>query len=81
MPTLEERVAVLESRIDQAVIIELDNRLTSRMYTIKGELELKIDRIEGKVDRIEGKVDRLEGKIDQLQSDMTAIKEVLISRQ
>ena len=43
----------------------VEKRLTSRMYTIKGDLELRIDRVEEKVDGI---VERLTGIEDRLDT-------------
>ena len=84
-PALEERVTVLETRLD-AILPTLATKseiaeVKTEIARLEGKIDAVNERLEGKIDavneRLEGKIDavseRLEGKIDTMNERMDAM--------
>lgn len=85
MPTLDERVAYIEGRLEEqsrgfdARFDGLDARFDGLDARFDG-LNTKVDRLDGRVDRLDAKVDRLDAKIDSVGQRLDARIDVLDGR-
>ena len=71
MPTLDERVAYLEGRLEEQ----------NKRFDVKFDgLEAKFDRLDAKVDRLDARVDRLDSKLDGIAQRLDARIDVLDGR-
>ena len=84
--TLEERVTILETRLETVLptlatkedIARLEGKIDADITRIEGKIDTGNERLEGKIDadvaRIEGKIDasneRLEGKINAMENKL-----------
>ena len=75
-PSLEDRVTILETRLDTVLPTLATKEDIARL---EGKIETMAERFNGKTDRLDGKIDaveeRLNGKIDRLDAKIDAMEE------